>query len=119
MDGRSGGRLDEMRNDTEQKRNGQESERTLRYTKASLRGGLDLTSILGRVHSRRRRREESVPSAGARARLPPGAAYTVRISVLVSRRFTTYTSSQFAVNAIMGTHMRRTEAKLSDLVCPL
>lgn len=35
-------------------------------TKASLRGGLDLTSILGRVHSRRRQREESVPSPGTR-----------------------------------------------------
>lgn len=43
-----------------------EEDRELSDTKASLHGGLDLTSILGRVHSRRRRREESVPSARAR-----------------------------------------------------
>lgn len=54
----------------DKKRHGAEAEqpgeRELPGTKASLRGGLDLTSILGRVHSRRRRREESVPSPGAR-----------------------------------------------------
>lgn len=54
----------------DEKRHGAEAEqageRELPGTKASLRGGLDLTSILGRVHSRRRRREESVPSPGAR-----------------------------------------------------
>lgn len=59
----------------------QAGEREFSDTKASLRGGLDLTSILGRVHSRRRRREESVPSPGASTACHP-ARCAIRISVL-------------------------------------
>lgn len=71
------------RRETTRREAEQAGDREFSGTKASLRGGLDLTSILGRVHSRRRGVDErKVFHHQERAWLLPGSMYH-RISVLV------------------------------------
>lgn len=101
-------RWQRTRRETTRREAEQAGDREFSGTKASLRGGLDLTSILGRVHSRRRRREESVPSPGARMA-------TTRLNVPPDQRLSlqccVFTRSDLLY--ICNTCMKGT-AKLSD-----